>query len=102
VSETSLRALAFLSVQRALVGAVSPEIRAVSIDLSQGKIIITVYHNGQASDDLYETVAVIVTEVLADFREGQEVVSSVVRVDEPESVPLRGEPAFAVKGTTFR
>jgi len=102
VTDNNIRTAVFLSVQRALVGSPAPEIRAVSLDLSRGKIVISVYHDGVASDQLHEGVAEIITEVLADVPEGQEVVSSLVRSDAPGPVPLRGDPVFAVKGTTFR
>ncbi len=95
-----------LSLQRALVGEITPEVRAVAVDVNMRQIIVRVYHNGSASDELFDDLDASMSEVYADFpgdgSEAIEVSLRLLRSDEPDPIPMLGLPIFARKGTQFR
>jgi hypothetical protein len=56
-----------LSVMRALLGAISPPMRAVTVELHGRKVTVRVFHDGAASPDLEELVSEVDTEIRAAF-----------------------------------
>lgn len=70
------------------------------------QITVRVYHDGIASDELWDDFDAAMTCVLADFpAEGPEAVTlvqSLSRYDSPAPIPAIGFPIFARKGTQFR
>ena len=95
-----------LSVQRALVGEITSQVRVVSVEVNARQITVRVYHHGAASDELWDDLDASMAEVYADFpSDGPEAVSvnlKLLRCDEPEPVPALGIPIFGRKGTQFR
>ncbi|HDK6330971.1 hypothetical protein AAHY48_19675 [Klebsiella variicola subsp. variicola] len=75
-----------LSVQRALFGNVTPNIRAVVAELSGKNISLLFYFDGQIDDDDKELVSVIETEIIADFDEDFTVDTTVKRLDPPQPI----------------
>jgi hypothetical protein len=95
-----------LSIQRALVGEITPEMRVVEVELSRTQICIRVFTHGVPSAALRDDFdAGMVTQVVADFpypdREDPEVSVEFVRCDSPHPVPVRGIPVFALAGVRF-
>lgn len=74
-----------LSVQRALLGNLAPNIRAVVAKLSGKNIGLFFYFDGQVGDD-DELVSVIETEVIADFDEDFIVDTTIQRLDFPQQI----------------
>ena len=62
-----MRARLLLSLQRALLGEVSPNIRAVTSSFAPDRIILRWIIDGAISDDLKESLSSVGTEVVADF-----------------------------------
>ena len=56
-----------LSAQRALLGAISPEIRLIKLRQDGDRIVFTTIVSRSPSDDVKEALSVAATEVIADF-----------------------------------
>ena len=94
-----------LSVIRALLGEITPEIRAVLVELRGHQVTVRVIHEGVASADLIEAMDEAQTEILADVPASEPDALSVkvllVRSDEPAKIQAAGRPVFARRGTYF-
>ena len=102
----ALRKRVLLSVQRALMGEVTPEMRVVEVELSTSRILIRIFTEGEASEALRaDCDAGLATQVVADFpypeRGDPQVALEFVRCDQPQSIPVRGQIIFALAGVTF-
>ena len=75
-----------LSLQRALLGNVTSNIRAVIAELSGKNINLHFYFEGEVGDDDEELVSVIETEIIADFDEDFTVDTIVQRLDSPQAI----------------
>ena len=91
---------------RMLIGQITPEMRAVTVEVNARHITVRVYHDRLASDEAWDEFDSAMTEVFADFQHsGPDAVTfdyRFIRCDEPEPIPAIGRPAFARKGTRFR
>jgi hypothetical protein len=58
-----------LSAQRAMLGAITPNMQAITIGYKKMPVILRVYFNTQPSEDECELVKEITTEIIADFDE---------------------------------
>lgn len=74
-----------LSLQRALLGNVTPNIRAVIAELSGKNISLLFYFEGEVDDD-DELASVIETEIIADFDDDFTVDTTVQRLDYPQRI----------------
>ena len=94
------------SVMRMLIGEVTPEMRAVTVEVNARHITIRVYHDGAASDEAWQDFDSAMTEVFADFEHsGPDAVTldyRFIRCDAPTPIPAIGRAVFARKGTEFR
>jgi hypothetical protein len=90
---------ALLSAQVALLGVVTPGLRAVSVDACEtdSSISIYFYHDQEASEYDRENWSCIVTEVSADFGPDCIIHSDVYRVDYPHPILPRGKYAYLRK-----
>ncbi|WP_368540820.1 hypothetical protein [Enterobacter soli] len=75
-----------LSLQRALLGNVTPNIRAVIAELTGKSISILFYFEGEVDDDDEELASVIETEIIADFDDDFTVYTAVQRLDYPQRI----------------
>lgn len=75
-----------LSLQRALLGNVTPNIRAVIAELSGKNISLLFYFEGEVDDDDEELASVIETEIIADFDDDFTVDTTVQRLDYPQRI----------------
>lgn len=67
-SDLELRARVLLSVQRALIGEVRPEMRYIEVILAQGMVRILVWHEGPSDPGARDDFdASVITQVVADF-----------------------------------
>jgi hypothetical protein len=79
-----LRGALLLSVQRALLGAVSPTLRGVTVGW-QGQVIrLRFYTDGPISSEDREALSVVGAEVIADFPAPWAIDEEVIREDAPE------------------
>jgi hypothetical protein len=97
---SDLRIPVLLSMQRALVGEVTPEMRAVAVQWSPERIAIRVYTHGEPPAAVREDFdASVVSQVVADFPcpDGGDpaVEYEFVRCDAPTRLPDWGHLVFA-------
>ncbi len=70
VNEHNLKIKALLSIQRALLGEISSEMKAISVTISNALIKLRVYYEGVITEDLTEEFdASVITELVSDFPE---------------------------------
>ncbi|EBE9927999.1 hypothetical protein L6N32_004703 [Salmonella enterica subsp. enterica serovar Poona] len=87
-----------LSIQSALLGAITENMRNIAVDISENKIILYFFINGEITEDDKENISIIETEVIADFEDKFDIESVIKRVDYPESIILeRGCSVFQRK-----
>lgn len=75
-----------LSLQRALLGNVTPNIRAVVVDIEEKKITLLFYFDGETDGDDEELASVVETEVIADFDKVYSIDTKVQRLDRPQVI----------------
>ncbi|MCB1106785.1 MAG: hypothetical protein KDK76_01655 [Chlamydiia bacterium] len=78
-----------LSLQRALLCEVSPNLRMVTYDWDEGKQIIHIYFyfDGEVSDDNFDSAICVGGEVAGDFSEDIEVEEHCIQLDFPGRLP---------------
>jgi hypothetical protein len=85
-NEALLRQKILLSVQRALLGSVTSNLRGVAIDWNDSEIRIVCYYHGQISNDDREEMSCVHTEVVADFIDIVPVDFALEQVDMPKTL----------------
>ena len=76
-----------LALQRALLGAVTPNIRAVTMTTRTDRVSVDVYYDGAPTTDDRESMAVVETELIAALPEHFDVDFNLNRLDAPLPVP---------------
>ena len=61
------RAKVLLSVQRALLGEVTPDLRGVSVEVNDNRVRLTSYFADKVTEDQKDVVSTITAEVAADL-----------------------------------
>jgi hypothetical protein len=94
-----LRARILLSLQRALLGEVTSNMRAISVEWSTDRIKIWVYYDGPVDEDIVDDFdASAVTQVVADFpypdKGDPKIDFEFLRCDIPQKIGNRGEFVF--------
>jgi len=86
-----------LSVQRALLGAITPQVRVVDVCWNDSEILVRFVVDGEVEESLSEIVTLVETEILSDFVPDADVSVRVVRIDKGSPVlefaPLSGGSA---------
>jgi len=98
----TLRTSVLFSVQRAISGEITPEMRCISVEISTQEINIFVFVDGKIDEvkkDDFDAVAV--TQVVADFPypdRGEPIVCfEFIRSDSPKMVEAKGTLVYARK-----
>jgi hypothetical protein len=86
MNDLSFRASLLLSVQRALLGEVSPALRGVTVGWHDHVIQLRSYFDGPISDEDRESLSCVATEVIADFPEPWTIEEEVIRRDASEEM----------------
>ncbi len=81
-----IRAKILLSVQRALLGAVPHNLRAVTCDWEGTEIKLRFVFDGEIDEENYETAGIVGAEVVADFPAPWTVSEDIIRLDYPDSL----------------
>ena len=81
-----------LSVQRALLGSITPNLRGVAVDWNDNEIRVFCYYHGAISEDDREEMSCVHTEVATDFVDIAAVHFVLVRSDMP--TPMKGYRAW--------
>lgn len=85
-NDALLRQKILLSVQRALLGSVTSNLRGVAIDWNDSEIRIVCYCHGPISDEDREEMSCVCTEVAADFIDIAPVDFALQQVDMPKKI----------------
>lgn len=90
-------AYALLALQRALLGSVTPELRAIIVDVSneESLLYIRFYYDGQVIQELVDLWECAISEVVADFGADYALDEKVQRLDYPQKIPFRGRYAYS-------
>jgi len=89
------RARLLLSLQRALLGQVREELRAVCCAWSTGSIQLRFIFDGPIEPDAAEDMRGVATEVIADFGDGVMIEEEILRSDFPEDLHIHALEAWA-------
>jgi hypothetical protein len=76
-----------LSLQRALLGEVTPRLRAVTVKYAESSVHFEAYFDGEVSDEDRESMSLVETEVMADFPSDHLITHEVIRLDAPALIP---------------
>jgi len=94
-----------LSIQRALIGEILPQFRAICLSIADDAVTVTISHDGALPQGTAEDLDSALTQVYADFPElgGSNLTLHLgfERHDTPSAIPIVGTPIFARKGTQF-
>jgi hypothetical protein len=82
-SDDELRADIVLSVNGALLGSVTPNLRGVAVDWDDSSIRVVCYFHGSISEEDQEIMDCVHTEVATDFVDARTVELSTKRLDKP-------------------
>ncbi|EKT65113.1 hypothetical protein [Providencia burhodogranariea] len=72
-----------LCMQRALLGAITPNIRAILAELIKNKIKIYFYYDGEIQDDDEENASIVTSEIIADFDDEFDIDLIIKQIDYP-------------------
>jgi len=89
------RADVLLSVQRALLGKITPSMRAVTAAYDDTSVKLTFYFDGPISDADEESASCAETEVMADMADPSSVSTTCKRIDRPAKIEDPGPWVFA-------
>ncbi len=81
-----IRATLLLSVQRALLGAVPHNLRAVTCDWDGTEIKLRFVFDGEIAEENYEHAQIVGTEVVSDFPAPWTISEDIVRLDYPGGI----------------
>lgn len=90
-----------LSAMRALLGAVTPNIRQVGMKWDDERFTLVCVHDGPADEDLQNEMGVVETEITAGFWPFREVRARLVRLDAPTPIRLEFHRVYARKEIAF-
>jgi hypothetical protein len=87
---------ALLSIQRALLGVITPQLRAVVVDVSKEEhlLYIRFYYDGEIGNKVLDLWECAITESSADFGPDCVLDAGVERLDYPQKIPFRGRYAY--------
>lgn len=90
---------ALLATQNALLGVVTPELRAVVIDLDNNDKVffIRFYYDGEVSPEIIDLWDCAITEASADMELDYTLDDGIERLDYPQGIPFRGRYAYLRK-----
>lgn len=83
-----------LSLQRALLGAITPNLKAVCIDVDKKtkKLFISFFYDGEITDEFFDIASTAMAEV--DVPGYYELDEKIEKLDFPEKIPSRGHLVY--------
>lgn len=76
-----------ISLQQALLGEITANLRAVTVTYSETSIHFEAYFDGEITDGDRESMSLVETEVMAEFPSAHTITHEVVRLDAPALIP---------------
>lgn len=88
-----------LGIQGSLLNVVSPQLRAVTVDVDPKKpeLSVVFFYDGAITDELFNIASIAATEIDIFSSDYTIVGDTAVRLDFPKEIPLRGRLAFLRK-----
>ncbi len=85
-----------LSVQTALENAITPQLRAVTVDLDEKKreLLVCFFYHGEITEELRTLSSVVMAEVDVNAKEHYSMYENSVQVDFPKKIPIQGRLVF--------
>lgn len=83
-----------VSIQRALLGEITPRLVSVTCGLKDQHILIRAYFAGNVTEEDVERIQFVSTEVISDFPAGYTIEESCLRIDNPHGEELLDFIAF--------
>ncbi len=80
-----------LSVQRALLGAIVPNLRRIFLDWNENEIRFYFVFDGDFSEEDQEEMECVAFEVSCDFDDDEKIVTNYLRIPAPEQVHNMGQ-----------
>lgn len=75
-----------LSIQRALLGEVSPKLRAVVFSIVERNIDVRFYFDGAIRDEDIESASNVEAEIIADYEQEDVITALCIQIDYPEII----------------
>lgn len=76
-----------LALQQALLGAITANLRAVTVSFTETSIHFEAYFDGEIDNEERETMSLVETEVMALFPSIHATTHDVIRLDAPALIP---------------
>ena len=86
MTDLEIRTKLLLSLQRALLGAVSPALREVSCGWRAKQINLRFVYDGEISEVDFDAAHIVGAEVISDFPDGWNIEEDIVRLDAPKKL----------------
>ena len=90
-------AYALLAIQRALLGLVTPELRAIIVDVQEQLLYMRFYYDQVVLQEILESWEYAITRSIADLGSDYLFDAKIERLDFPQEIPFRGRYAFLRK-----
>jgi len=88
MTDLEIRTKLLLSLQRALLGAVSPALREVSCSWEGKQIKLRFVYDGEISEEDRDAAYIVGAEVIADFPADWDIEEDIARLDAPAKLAL--------------
>lgn len=84
-----------LSIQRALLDAVTKSLRRVSFISSENLITVYFFYDGEPSEIEKELVSDVACEIISDFPDRYKINCEIIRADYPSEIKSQGRIIFS-------
>ena len=85
--DSELHCRVLRSVVTALLGAVTPNLRAVTVHYDETSLTLEAFYDLPPSEDEQEAISIAETEVIADFPEEHSISTSITNIPAPGLIP---------------
>lgn len=86
--DADVQMMLLLSAQRALLGAVSPALRGVTVGARDKVVLFRCYLDGPIAEEDREALQVAGTEIIADFPAPWDINEEIIRCDAPAEIEV--------------
>lgn len=97
IKEITPAAYALLSIQRALLGLATPELRGIVADVQNQELYLRFYYDKGTSSEILESWEFAITKVIADMGADYVFDTRIEQLDYPQEIPFRGRYAYLRK-----
>lgn len=79
--------MVLLTIQQALLGEVSSNLRAVMVSYAESSVRFEAYFDGEIGEEEREAMSMVETELIAQLAATETVTHELIRLDAPELLP---------------